>query len=35
MYIDARTSPLPKPPDKPYDPVNEPLVVCRPPYRGA
>ncbi len=31
----ASAPPLPKPPDKPYDPVKEPLVVCRPPYRGA
>jgi disulfide bond formation protein DsbB len=30
----ASSPPIPKPPDKPYDPINEPLIICRPPYRG-
>jgi hypothetical protein len=31
----ASAPPLPPEPVKPYDPVKEPLVICRPPYRGA
>ena len=29
----ASSPPLPAPPDAPYDPVEQPLEMCRPPYR--
>lgn len=31
----ASAPPLPPSPTQPYDPIKQPLDMCRPPYRGA
>jgi len=31
----ASSPPLPGPPSRPYDPVSQPLDICRPPFRSS